>query len=389
MRMMKIQILLAVVLFGSPVIMQGMGQYTRATYAAGRGLGVRGTVKLPKREYSIGNMPKQKEQESTEAEATTESGWGKFANWLSSFSPSEKDGEEAKSLTFEQIEETPEETRALTPEELFGIKIQQLLAGHRDDWIAPNGSSYYKIIFDENDLERAKQEIGKMIEETPACREYIIENYRAYGFSTYSLFGRGHKKRGTMLDEVLYEIFGGDRIAYITPSENALYYLELAQFLIDQGVKTNPDNEESYRNWYQNLVNSYETLKNKRPGFVYYGDEYELEIFKKIFEKLDSIVEQAVPGLVMMVEEARQGRERHEKYAKIHKQIRARVNYDIFLQQKKEFEKEHSSYKFRFHIRTLYEVWMLRGQNPDFFKEEYGEQPEKVDETSFGPIEFR
>ena len=292
MKMMKIQILLAVVLLGNAVAMRG--SMSRRFVSAGQVSAGRGfdATKFSNKKYST--WGKKNQIEPTATEATTESGWGSgIANWWKSFSS--------------------KETKMLTPEELCKT-IQHLLKGHKEMFKPnPNRRGYERLTFDEDGLSVAEDKIGQLIEQNENYKKYLMNNPRSFSFSHDLLWKHEiPSMASTMLDEVLYRIFDGDHYDdnSFTPSDNALNYIKLAQYLIDKGVKINPMNEEVYQIIYcEHLMEWYKELYKPQPS-TRYGAEYELKKFREIFQELDPLLEQIItdPGLKDKIYQAQQER---------------------------------------------------------------------------------
>jgi DnaJ domain len=316
MKMNKMQILLAVVLLGNAVAMQGMLTQGRkivrnpivykpieqktykpvyepaqpmpaprpTTQTWGnwfRSLFVVKPIK-PVQSYAVEEVAPspfatggQKRMYSTRTSSTPKaSSWG---NWFKSF--------------FESTNK--EETAILTNEE-----IDRLLEGHVEAKDQYHPLPYGYMLFDENDLEKAKQKLGTMIEQDAKYKDSIIDTWKYY----YSFGNRPHSYEQTLLDKVFLRLFNGEEnrfgIVTFTPSESALYYIKLIEYLISKGARIDPRNKDIYQQAYSDkvhsLMKSYKGLYKPNPLTVY-GVEYEIQKFKEIFKALDPIMEQIMP----------------------------------------------------------------------------------------------
>jgi hypothetical protein len=168
--------------------------------------------------------------------------------------------------------------------------------------------------FDKKDLEKAQQTIERIINTNEDYKSAIVRAKKSwfgkedvYAFekfreeslfegSLYKAYGYLDERgvfKGTILDEVLYKIFSGeDRFSFFTTIDTELNYINLAQWLIDKGLRINSDNEEAYVLAYEKLIDTYKDLYGPDP---YTFHRYlNIDSFQKIFASLDPILEKII-----------------------------------------------------------------------------------------------
>lgn len=211
-------------------------------------------------------------------------------------------------------------TSELRDKGIGGIMHELLYPQHTKKVIDRAGLTREIRVFDENDLEKAKEKIGRILALNEDYKTSMVlvldkggynnENLRTedsefrtallmeYG-DTFNVWDRWGNKvvrygfEGTILDEVLYRIFSGESsTSFYTTADNLLNYIKLAHWLIDQGVKINENNAKKYMIGYVRcLMEAYKRLYEPE-SFVRdtltFIDE---DAFKKIFEELDPILE--------------------------------------------------------------------------------------------------
>ena len=202
--------------------------------------------------------------------------------------------------------------------------------------IARNNDKYRVRIFDENNLEKAKEKIGGILELSKDYKTLIVRKpitdatpefrWRSPNASTLEYFynkigaAKPYVFEGTILDEVLCKIFSG-YFKYFVSKEvivNELLanymYIKLAQWLIDQGVKINSDNEKNYVIGYEKfLISAYKELYELKssPEQETFSSE-NVNSFKKIFADLDPIMEKLISNPELKKEFHRMQQERRE-----------------------------------------------------------------------------
>ena len=294
MKMSKIHILLAVLLLGNAIAMQGMTQQGKRV------------LKRPIYKPIYKKVDKSAPQPMPAPKPTTQT-WG---NWVRSLfyiepmKPVEMNIEPEESYVAEEVAPSPFEVggqkrmysasstpkasswgdwvksffgpKELTPEE-FAQKIDRLISGDQGKIDA----------FNENDFNKAKDEIGEMINQNPDYKSYVMSFGRYYRF-----------KEETILDEVFCRIFD-------TLQRNAigatLNYLKLAEYLVNQGVEINLIktslvqgeyyHEEWYKECYERSMKEYKALYwiEKLTDF-----ESKLKEFDEIYKKLDPLLKKAL-----------------------------------------------------------------------------------------------
>lgn len=318
---MKKQIISIVILCGYIFSIQGMLQRARLLRSPNnfksrnfsRSLPLRKPVNKDIPPITISNPEIQKTSNIAQS-----GGWW---NWLSSFVQ--------KSYTPEQME--------LKTKGIDGI-MYELLYPQNKEQIKDNAGIIRNIrSFDDNDLNKAKQKISQLVNLDANYKNSVvtvknnpepfwIKDLRTeeshFGtimrsFYLHNLGKWGYEFTGTILDEVLYKIFSGEHrvFDFSTPVNKQLNYIRLAQWLVDNGFKSSPNNQKWYNLGYEEVMkaykNTYKPESFSRKSLVFLDENS----FKKIFAELDPLLEKIIinPELKKILRSFQQERREIEK----------------------------------------------------------------------------
>jgi len=274
------------------------------------------------------------------------------------------------------------------PTILTNQEIDTLLQGHVQEKDQYHPIPYGYMLFDANDLEKAKQKLGTMIEQDPKYKDSIIDTWNYY----YRFSRKAHPYEQTLLDKVFLHLFNGEEngfgIMTFTPSESALNYIKLIEYLMSKGARINPGNKDIYQDAYldkaHSLMKSYKGLYGPNPLTIY-EVEYELQKFKEIFKALDPIMEQIMPEFKPELAQAQKERREIESNENSYKKkVEEESNKAEYMNAKRdylfnEYRKRTGDYesypnevkiKVDFNERE-YRDWLKSGKSKNFFYPEW------------------
>jgi hypothetical protein len=274
------------------------------------------------------------------------------------------------------------------PTILTNDEIDKLLQGHVEEKDQYHPLPYGYMFFGENDLEKAKQKLGTMIEQDAKYKDSIIDTWKYF----YRFGRKRHPYEQTLLDKVFIHLFNGEEngfgIAIFTPSESALNYIKLIEYLMSKGAQINPGNKDIYQDAYldkaHSLMKSYKSLYGPNPLTIY-EVEYELQKFKEIFKALDPIMEQIMPEFKPELVQAQKERmeiESNENFYR--KKIEEESDKAEYMNAKRdylfnEYRKrtgDYESYPYEVKIKVdfnerEYQDWLKSGKSKNFFYPEW------------------
>ncbi|HSC24680.1 MAG TPA: hypothetical protein VLB80_00485, partial [Candidatus Babeliales bacterium] len=193
---------------------------------------------------------------------------------------------------------------------LEGILHELLYPEHTKRVVDRAGLMRDVRIFDEEDRKKAEEKLNGIIELDESYKTFIMPEIDKYedkknlrteesvlNTTLFSFYPHSIKSsytfKGTILDEVLYKLFSGERATgFYTTLHNELNYIKLAQELINKGMQINPDNEKNYMLGYVKiLMRAYKQLYKPKSFYhesLSFMDEHS---FKQLFKELDPILE--------------------------------------------------------------------------------------------------
>lgn len=201
--------------------------------------------------------------------------------------------------------------RPLTIDDLSGIL--------REYFEQPKGQ-YGRWVFGAEQLEKAKERLSFIVQKYPEFyRDAIVWKFTSRQpnlFQWQEPLSYNITYNFTILDEVLFRVFKGDKDplwpGIMNPSEGTCNLVKLVKYLKDMGLRINPRNRDMYRKAYsERLMDSYKRLHGSNPMNKFPLD-YEIENLKEIFKELDPILEEIIPGFKQEIEMAQEERKKIE-----------------------------------------------------------------------------
>lgn len=319
-------------------------------------------------------------------------------------------------------------TKELKTKGIYGIMNEVLYPKNIMHTTGRTGYEYNTRVFDENNLESAKEKISRILElnhdyktlivrKTATAKPEFSRDDLRDDFGTklslfYSEIGGTwpYVFEGTILDEVLYTIFSGEYSYFFSTKveENELranyIYIKLAQWLIDQGVKINPNNEKNYVIGYGKcLMSAYKNLYEPKPFDQETFSPENVDSFKKIFATLDPILEKLIsnPELKQELHQMQQERREIETNPQAYREKLAEQDRrDAYISRKAkilEFEYisrtgdwDKGSHEFRKYVEfdeSEYQEWkktgFLRGEKEKLEQERQWQKQWESEENNF------
>jgi hypothetical protein len=178
---------------------------------------------------------------------------------------------------------------------------------HSEMAVAPNGTTFKRDAFNESDLDAAKEKLENMLRNDPQYKSSIIEtSEKGFGFTP-----PGTKLyRLTILDKIIFVFLEGDYspdFFVMHPSANALFYLNLIEYLVDLGAKVNPENYALYEYaCTKYLMRSYKNLLLLENPLSLYGQEQEINIFRDILKKMGPVFGKIIPNFTSTMKKSQE-----------------------------------------------------------------------------------
>jgi hypothetical protein len=401
MKKVRIQIVLILVFLGNGAVLYGMMRALRYSSVPGRSVTSGLTPAAAARLAAVRSQPSLRDHVvNTDLDTSTWSGW--FQSLFqkpqaqSQYFQSTRFASRVPPLGSRSFSTTPVQRSSFWEkiESFFQEKpltmgeIDILMTGHRehDEFGKPIS------IFDNNDVETAKQKLGAMIDQNPEYKDAIIGKASGVNMiDAFALDSSGETyPQFTLLEGVLYPIFtyevlGGLRMAY--PSSQTIDRIKVLEYLIiSKQARINPNNSAMYKQLY--LIQFMESYKQLYAPQGKYNDPPRIkrakEMLKEVFKEIDPLLEEILPDFREGLKEAQKERAEIESnpqaYEKIKQEEQDRSEYisakarNMSNEYNRYAGDAYASYPTEFYDRVKfdekeYQEWLRSGKHPHFFHE--------------------
>jgi len=171
------------------------------------------------------------------------------------------------------------------------------------------------MLFSEDDLNRAKRELGYVINGNPEAKSNIIEIIDN---------GNGEIQSLTILDKVLYRLSQVVHKQIVLAPKSMSNYVELIKFLMLHGAEINTENNETYKQLFRKLVVVYRAVLDKYYRRVSKASDAAISMYWKValvenlLTDLMVIFEKLIPGFKgnpnFAVAEHEKAKSRYKRY---------------------------------------------------------------------------